>query len=285
MTLLEYATRRNWPNYYSPSRDFLYRSTVRQYTVHRRIRRSVYSFFEVDLDNDLPEDIVPVDITDIADGWRISRPRVLHPIDPEPHPVQTFNEYIASRPDYEALLLLRYELLGGDIFEIGTMLQNLDDIILVSDGGAFAEYGSYGWVLGTKEGTCLAQGSGAAFGYDPRSYRAEGYGAKAGTLFILLALKYCDYKVPSGGFEFHCDNQGLIRKLEGLRDYNNAIYVTCLHSEWDVVSSVYRLHRKFPTMPYLFHVYGHQDSGSSCSSLSLASQMNVEADLLASMEL
>ena len=186
-----YPTRRNWPNYYSPSREFLYRAVRQKYTVHRWIRPTVYSFFEVDIDSDLPDDIIPVDIQDIADGWQISNVRFRYPIPPVPEPVQTFQEYVESRPDYESLLLLRHELLGGDIFDIGKHLKNLDNIILVSDGGALAQYGSYGWVLGTKDGKRLAQGSGAAFGFDPRSYRAEGYGAKAGTLFILLALKYC----------------------------------------------------------------------------------------------
>jgi hypothetical protein len=72
------------------------------------------------------------------------------------------------------------------------------------------DYGSFGWVVSTKEGNRLATGSGSVFGSDPRSYRAEGQGAKAGTLFIIHCFWYCNAPIPPGQFTFYCDNQGLL---------------------------------------------------------------------------
>jgi hypothetical protein len=78
------------------------------------------------------------------------------------------------------------------------------------DGGAMDDYGSFGWVVSTKEGDRLATGSGSVFGSDPRSYRAEGHGAKAGTLFIIHCFRYCNVPIPPGQFTVYCDNQGLL---------------------------------------------------------------------------
>jgi hypothetical protein len=159
----------------------------------------------------------------------------------------------------------------------------LSEIILVSDGGAVA--GSYGWVVSTKEGTKIAQGSGSVFGCNPQSYRAEGYGAKAGTLFLIHCFTYCNVSIPEGQFTFYCDNEGLLKKLQYMRSYNNAINAAVLHLEWDIVSAVHRLQSKFQPPPDLQHLKGHQDEGTPVEFLDVPSQMSVEADKLATYNL
>jgi hypothetical protein len=134
--------------------------------------------------------------------------------------------------------------------------------------------------VGTAD-TRLAKGFGNVFGHDPRSYRAEAHGAKAVTLFLLHCFRYCDLTLPPGLFKFYCDNQGLLNKLLYMRSYRSAVYATCLHSEWDIVSSVHRLHSCFPSLPELLHVKGHQDDNIPAAFLDLPGQLNVEADKLA----
>jgi hypothetical protein len=164
-------------------------------------------------------------------------------------------------------------------------ISTLDDIILVSDGGAIADYASFGWVIAASDGSRLAKGFGSVFGYDPRSYRAEAHGAKAAALFLFHCFLYCDLPLPPGTFKFYCDNQGLLNKLIYMRSYQSAIYATCLHSEWDIVSSVHRLHSRFPSLPELIHVKGHQDDDTPADFLELPGQLNVEADALATQAL
>jgi hypothetical protein len=48
-------------------------------------------------------------------------------------------------------------------------------LYIVSDGGNKDDYGSFGWVIGTKE-EILVRGRGVARGYPMQSFRAEGYG-------------------------------------------------------------------------------------------------------------
>jgi hypothetical protein len=233
----------------------------------------------------LPSDAIPVDISDIDDGWYMFDPMVPAPTLDQTVQFPSFREYLQELPDHQSLLLQRYEICCESIYDVCAKLQSLSGVILVSDGGALDDCGSYGWVISLSDGTRLARGSGSVFGYDPRSYRAEGHGAKAGTLFMIHCFKYCDLPIPAGQFRFYCDNEGLIKKLEYLRSYKNAIQATVLHSEWDIVSSVHRLQCSFPSPLEILHVKGHQDDDTPEIFLELPGQLNVEADRLATNEL
>ena len=96
-------------------------------------------------------------------------------------------------------------------------------------------------------------------------------------------FKYCDHHLQwdNESFNYYCDNKGLIKKLMVSRKYQNAAQATCLHSEWDIVSSNHTIHNAFQWMPQLFHVKGHQDRHIPWEDLDLPSQMNIEADALA----
>ena len=50
----------------------------------------------------------------------------------------------------------------------------------------------------------------------------------------------------------------------------------------DILSSIHRIHHKFPSSPGLFHVKGHQDKDTKFEDLDTSAQMNVKADRLAS---
>ena len=153
---------------------------------------------------------------------------------------------------HESLLLKEFDIFEADCFDVCNLITSLDDIILVSGGGALESYGAFVWVLGTTEGQRLAQGYGSVFGLNPSSFRAEGYGAKAGTLFLFHMFKYCERRFPEGAFPFSCDNRGVLKKLELFRDYPLASESSCLHPEWDLINAIHRLHHKFPQPPEIY---------------------------------
>jgi hypothetical protein len=132
----------------------------------------------------VPAVTVPINISPIADGYRTARyqqeewPSLLSPI------CTTFSAHLNALPEHESSLLTNYALLQGDAVATCALITDLRDVILVSDGGARDDHGSFGWVLGLQNGTRLAHGFGSVFGHEPRSYRAEGYGAKAAALFL-----------------------------------------------------------------------------------------------------
>lgn len=180
------STRRQWPNYYSISQDRLYRYDCLELVSHKRISPRDFSMTRASYDKStLPDDAVPVDISDIDEGWYMFTPLVPTGAIQDQIDCPSFSEYVQSLPDHESLLLQRVELCSESIFDVCKKLQALSEIILVSDGGAVDDYGSYGWVVGNLDGERIAKGSGSVFGNDPRSYRAEGHGAKAGMLFLI----------------------------------------------------------------------------------------------------
>jgi hypothetical protein len=208
------STRRQWPSYYSPSQDLLYRFDCNELTCHRRTDSQNFSANRVSYDTvALPPDAVPVDISDIDEGWYMFSPMLPDEEVSNTIAFPSFEEYISSLPDHESFLLRHVDMYGQSIYDVCQKLQTLSDIILVSDGGALDNIGSFGWVVSTTEGERLARGSGSVFGSDPRSYRAEGHGAKAGTLFVQHCFYYCNMPIPPGQFTFYCDNQGLLKKL------------------------------------------------------------------------
>jgi hypothetical protein len=156
--------------------------------------------------------------------------------------------------------------------------------MLVTDGGALETTGSFGWIIGTKTGTRLAAGSGPVFGFDPRSYRAETYGCRAGMSLFQLAFTFCNSQM-TGTLSVRFDNQGLLKKQASFRKFALSRFSSALHSEWDALISVYNLMDRFPKLPILKHVLGHQDLALDYSDLPLDAQMNTQADSLATMEL
>jgi hypothetical protein len=59
----------------------------------------------------------------------------------------------------------------------------------------------------------------------------------------------------------------------------------CLHWEWDIVLAVHKVHSRFPWLPHLQHVKGHQDDHSNVEDLDLPTLMNIKADKLATVAL
>ena len=59
----------------------------------------------------------------------------------------------------------------------------------------------------------------------------------------------------------------------------------CLDAEWDQLITAHTLLKLFPTRPTVHHIKGHQDRSTPYDELDPIAQMNVDADLLATVEL
>jgi hypothetical protein len=62
--------------------------------------------------------------------------------------------------------------------------------MLVTDGGATDNMGTFGWITGTTNGLRFAAGSNPVFEVDLHSYRAETYGCHSGMTFVQLAFRF-----------------------------------------------------------------------------------------------
>jgi exonuclease III len=276
--------RRNWPIIYSPSSDSLYIRSADHYEIHPASRTRIFPYTMAASVPVQPHDGIPVDVTETTSGWRT--PGIISPVTPLLPTIlaPTFDAYVDQQPEHVATLLPRIRWYCQDAYEFCTLASNLDNILLVTDGGANDAMGTFGWVIGTTSGTRLAAGSGPVFGFDPRSYRAETYGCRAGMTFLQLVFQFCRCTM-TGTLSVRFDNQGLLKKQTSFRKYSLAKFSCALHSEWDAIISVYNLMDRFPNLPDLQHVYGHQDSELDYDDLPLDAKMNIEADSLATMEL
>ena len=281
------ALRRHWPFLYSPSTRKAFKWRTRGYTELSPLRTRIYSFSGRGFTTDLPADSTPIDVEVLESGFRVlgHTPYLESPIETIPLSSLTFSEYLSGQEDHERCALLRFDTFGRDIHDVVDDMWNLDDILLVSDGGADKKCGSFGWVLGHSDGRRIACGSGTTFGYDPMSYRAEASGCRAGLLFVCHAHAYCERAFPNGTLRMFCDNSGVVEKIASLRAFPLAPVAHCLDAEWDLFISVLDLLSLFPTPPVLHHVGGHQDRHTSIDCLDLTARMNVEADSLATREL
>ena len=276
--------RRAWPCIFSPTGNTLYVRSGLQYEVHPCVRTRIYSYDMTIAVSHQPTDGIPIDCTETSDGWRI--PGLPDPVlYTPPAPIaSTFDDYIDQQPEHISTLLPRIHWYCEDIYDFCSQAADLSKLLLVCDGGAAANMGTFGWIVGTITGTRLASGSGPVFGFDPRSYRAEIYGCRSGLTFIKLAFQFSQLPM-TGTLSVRCDNLGLIKKQASFRKFALAKYSATLHSEWDALISVFHLMNDFPEVPQLTHILGHQDNDFSYQDLPLDAQMNTQADALATMEL
>jgi hypothetical protein len=247
--------RRYWPFLFSPSRQILYKWCTDSYLPLHPTRYRLFNPISPDRSMDIPLDCLPIDAIHTSDGWRISSRSTMQPPPPANSCFPKFLEYIERLPDHERTCLLRFNLLGSNVYGLTQSIQDFDDYILVSDGGPKDDYGSYGWIFSHRDGTRLAKGMGSVFGIDPKSYRAEISGCRAALLFIHHSFLYCNTALPPGTLQIYCDNEGFVKKINLFRSFRIAAESCCLHSEWDLLISIHRLCQTFhanhhsPTWP------------------------------------
>ncbi len=172
--------RRAWPYLYSPSGDTLYVRLSLQYQIHPRVRTRIYSYDMTHAVSIPPDDGIPIDCKEILDGWKI--PGFPASVLPSPSvPLSpTFDDFLDQQPEHVTALLPHINWYCDDIYDFCRQATDLSKILLVCDGGAADNMGTFGWIIGTSSGTRLASGSGPVFGFDPRSYRSETYGCRSG---------------------------------------------------------------------------------------------------------
>ena len=279
--------RRRWPFIFAPSCQALFKRGPDGYCAVPRISSGLYSYLvQPQTTIDLPHDCSPIDIGLSTEGYRVYKTGDIAPPPKLPSLASlSFREYLGKQQDYDRCALLRFDTFGRDIHDVVDEVSDFTDIVLVSDGGAAHKCGSFGWVLGTRSGRRIAQGSGSVFGYDPSSYRAEISGSRAGLLFICHAHVYCERPFPTGTLNVYCDNIGYIHKIQKMAEYSLAPVACCLDAEWDILISVHTLLELFSTRPILHHIKGHQDRTIPYDDLDPIAQMNVDADKLATYEL
>jgi hypothetical protein len=186
----------------------------------------------------LPPQSYPVSVSYKGQNFDVNREDMSAPpsIPPVLIPESIFDLIAVQHPSHQELLQ-DIDISITDI-ELLTLLSTSAPILLASDGGAVPGRGSFGWVVQVGD-RIIARGKGPAYGPDPRSFRAEGYGMASGLSFLLILKQY--YKMacpPSRGTKLICNNEGLLIRIEKTLAWSYLQPNVTLRAEWDIESVI-----------------------------------------------
>jgi len=150
-----------------------------------------------------------------------------------------------------------------------------------ADGSVRNNTGTFGWVVGLKNGTILLRGKGRVFGTPINSYRAEGFGLLSMLVYIRRLFHFQTNSNPPQ-LRMLSDNQALVHELQKIRSRTRPAFPNdSLRPSWDVLQAILTVWSDFPESS-LEHVRGHQDRDQERHELDIPAQLNCEADDLAS---
>jgi hypothetical protein len=282
-----------WKSFYSSESQTVYilDPVLHRYNAHSQKRRSrwtrtgrnsLHHSAPSRSTKSLPSDAIPIDA--VTNGSVIHFPSVAHIRHcPPPHTApnaSTWQEYIRHLPRWDRLLVEDNSI--PDINSLLAVIQTEPTLFLCSDGGAKDFKGSFGAVLATGK-TILANVGGQAYGANPRSFRAEGYGMLAILRLLYHLTTFWDlHRV--GKLLLLCDNAGLLQRVHTAHQAKYVKPRRYLYSEADLEMQIMDSLRLLKSTFALEHVLGHQDDGTD-EPLPWKASLNVRCDAIATATL
>ena len=275
------ASHRQHRAYYHHSTKATYLWKNKEYEVlQRQINGYVFEGTTVD---SLPEGSVPVDLH--LSGDHITRgpasreyPKI---VSKAPN---NFSSFVDGLDTWERSLLSGLQL-NHDIFMVMDHLNTATEdngiyIYSTSDGSAPDFVGSFGWSCKLSTGQFVASNKGPACGYRTTSFRAEAYGLLLFLVFLIRAVEYTGQHLPKR-VKLHTDSKSVLEKVLEMATWPFYYSNATMAADWDVLQAIVFSLSQFDVKPQLIHVKGHQDDDIEYADLSLAAQLNVDADHLA----
>ena len=156
----QHSNRGTWESYYDPTTALIYHhnSQWQSYFKHGTkitLHQTINNF------QPSPH-YIPISVHTLDNGISYCH---IHQIDyyQPSQPPSSWNKFIKTQTSWIQ------ELLGGVFFEdistVISQIQSNSKLIAVSDGSVKHSLMTYGWVLSTTKGTCIAKGNGPANGW------------------------------------------------------------------------------------------------------------------------
>jgi hypothetical protein len=268
--------------------DFLYyqerkNSKILRYRLQASVRRKFRYFKEGTETPEIPTLSIPVEAEESATHFLVPYTQMfVFPRKTYPNCPDTIRHRINQLPTSLKQLVDNVEVLASDE-AIQECFDAQQHIRLASDGGAIPGRASFGWILQVGD-VQIAKGKGPAFGDDPRSFRAEGYGMASGLLYLRLIQQTFEFvRTAEAHNTIICDNEGLLTRIQEASTWGHITPNVTLRAEWDIESVILQVYHEL-SIPFSFlHVYSHQDDAATVDSLPLAVRLNIEADKLATV--
>ena len=194
-------------------------------------------------------------------------------------PPTTFETYI-QRLDQWEYQQLHHSTTNTDAFHLSETFQTNPKIIAASDGSVSSSIGAYRWTCSQPHGQHLATNHGPVFGRFPSSFLDEAYGLLSYLRFLYRVRQYTQAPLPKQNI-IYTDSASLIEKLGEIRKWPYFFPNTTRDPDWDILQQIIFSLCLFPLLPEICFVQGHQDDDHPYTTLSLPTQLNVDADHLA----
>jgi hypothetical protein len=187
---------------------------------------------------------------------------------------QDLARFLASLPAWEQLLLQSVNLMDTP----ANIMHELNEGSFQSgsDGSVIALSASFGFVIASHSHRRLITGRGPAPGAKPQSFRAEAYGALA-VRRILIRLSQFTAIPFTTSYHHYIDNKGVIQRIQTEEKRTFHIPNKTLAPDWDVLAMTLAPAPELPPN-IVSWVKGHQDDDKPRETLSIAAQLNCEAD-------
>jgi hypothetical protein len=201
--------------------------------------------------------------------------------------ITTFDEHIKALDPWEAKMLNKAD--NQRHRRISQAILTKEKIYIASNGGVSHGYGSFGWIINGKQE--YARGRGEAEGAREilQSFRAEAYGMLAAIRFLQQSCIWNNtWPTTNKKIAAYSNNMSLIQRISW---HHKRIVITPKS-----VSAVDYDTKKVITLTINYleskkiiiqvqHIKGHQDKKRKKKDLSKEAQMNIEADIKASIAL
>ena len=86
---------------------------------------------------------------------------------------------------------------------------------------------------------------------------------------------------PTPEIEIHMDSESLISKISQMTRWNINFSAVTVQPEWEMLQAILIMLKKLPTHHQHSHIKSNQDDNHEYESLTIATQLNVDADQLA----
>ena len=199
-------------------------------------------------------------------------------IPPAPDQFTDWTSLITAQPAWAQQYLTHITFQSID--DILGYLRTNEEIMVVSDGSAQQSHMAYGWIASLDSGHRFVKGNGPCDGR-PSSLRSEAAGMLAATLFFAMLQEWTLFEFPSIELHFFADNMELIQRQIAHQTYTDPYPNATMKAEFDLIEQIYLTISIYRIKAHFCHVKGHQDDNCSYRDLPLESQLNVDADHLA----
>jgi hypothetical protein len=270
--------RREWPAYYNPTADSMYRPIpLGGYSIHRKDHNG-YSYASQRNTLILPPDTIPVELEDSEHTLvKCTTYKKILPLEPEPAPPTNYKQYFNTLEPWERQLFIGLNVSIPDD-EMAQLLQS-GEFLIGSDGSA-PDRASFGWMMSKLDGTRVANCSGPVCGRKPISFRAESYGILSALRFVVRFLQYTNTPMQ-GSYSHLTDAKSVLDRLDTVSTHTQCFANSTLEPEWDVINEITVTLQSMEHPPTITYEAGHQDDHKPYHQLSLRAQLNCDADKLA----